>query len=87
MSIENFAYVVETHKSFSEAVIAVRKAAEAAKWGILGDYDFSEILTAKGFTQKESFKSIEICAPAHAHQFVNAEKLTAPLYALQRARF
>jgi uncharacterized protein (DUF302 family) len=77
MSIKEFAYVVETNKTFAEAVIAVRKSAEAAKWGILGDYDFSEILAAKGFPQKEPFKSIEICAPAHANSFVGADKLTA----------
>jgi uncharacterized protein (DUF302 family) len=77
MTIKDFAYVVETKKSFLEAVVAVRKAAEAAKWGILGDYDFSEILSAKGFPQKEPFKSIEICAPAHANSFTGADKLTA----------
>jgi len=77
MAIKDFAYIVETNKSFQEAVVSVRKAAEAAKWGILGDYDFSEILTAKGFPQKEPFKSIEICAPAHANMFAGAEKLTA----------
>ena len=77
MTIKDFTYVVETNKSFTDAVVAVRKSAEAAKWGILGDYDFSEILSAKGFSQKEPFKSIELCAPAHANSFVNADKLTA----------
>jgi uncharacterized protein (DUF302 family) len=77
MALKDFAFVVETNKPFAEAVVAVRKAAEAAKWGILGDYDFSEILSAKGFPQKEPFKSIEICAPAHANSFTNADKLTA----------
>ena len=74
--MNNFTYVVETNKSFQEAVIAVRKAAEAHKWGILGDYDFSEILAAKGFPQVEHVKSIDICAPAHANALMGAERLT-----------
>jgi uncharacterized protein (DUF302 family) len=74
--VQDFVYVVETSKSFHEAVIAVRKAAEAHKWGILGDYDFSEILAAKGFPQAEHVKSIDICAPAHANALMGAERLT-----------
>lgn len=77
MGSTDFVYAVETGKSFQEAVIAVRKAAEAAKWGILGDYDFSEILAAKGFPQTEEVKSLDICAPAHANRFMSAERLTA----------
>lgn len=74
--MNNFTYVVETGKSFPDAVIAVRKAAEAHKWGILGDYDFSEILAAKGFPQTEQVKSLDICAPAHANALMSAERLT-----------
>ncbi|GBC75974.1 hypothetical protein HRbin07_00166 [bacterium HR07] len=74
--MSSFVYVVETGKSFQEAVIAVRKAAEAHKWGILGDYDFSEILAAKGFPQAEHVKSLDICAPAHANALMGAERLT-----------
>lgn len=77
MGPTDFVYVAETTKTFQEAVIAVRKAAEAAKWGILGDYDFSEILAAKGFPQTEQVKSLDICAPAHANRFMSAERLTA----------
>jgi uncharacterized protein (DUF302 family) len=76
MATQNFVYTVETDQSFSEAVVAVRKAAEAAKWGILGDYDFSEILAAKGFPQNEQVKSLDICAPAHANTVMGAERLT-----------
>lgn len=72
---QNFTYVVETSKPFLDAIIAVRKAAEAHKWGILGGYDFSEILAAKGFPQPEQVKSLDICAPAHAHAMMGAERL------------
>ncbi|OGF57757.1 MAG: hypothetical protein A2Z21_07605 [Candidatus Fraserbacteria bacterium RBG_16_55_9] len=77
MGSTDFVYIAETTKSFQEAVIAVRRAAESAKWGILGDYDFSEILAAKGFPQSEQVKSLDICAPAHANRFMSAERLTA----------
>ncbi len=70
-------YVVETRKGFGEALVAVRRAAEAAKWGILGDYALSEVLTAKGFAQPEAFKSIDVCAPAHAAALVKADRRTA----------
>lgn len=77
MSLENFAYVVETDKSFKEALVAVRKAAESRKWGVLGDYDFSEILTSKGFAQSEQLKNLDLCSPSHANQVIAAEKLAA----------
>ena len=70
-------HVVETNKSFAEAVVAVRRAVESAKWGILGAYDLDEILTAKGFPQAEPFKVLDICAPAHAAALVKANRLTA----------
>ena len=70
-------HVVETNKSFSEAVVAVRRAVEGAKWGILGSYDLGEILTAKGFAQAELFKSLDICAPVHAAALLKANRLTA----------
>lgn len=74
--MSNFTYVVETSKSFQDAVIAVRKAAEAHKWGIMGAYDFSEMLAAKGFHQNEQVKSLDICAPTHANALMSAERLT-----------
>jgi uncharacterized protein (DUF302 family) len=69
-------YVVETEKSFQDAAVSVRKAAEARKWGVLGDYDFSEILASKGFPQAEQVKSLDICAPAHANALMGIERLT-----------
>lgn len=70
-------HVVETHKSFHEAAVAVRRAVEQAKWGVLGAYDLSEMITAKGFPQGEQFKSFDICAPAHAAAMIKANQLTA----------
>ncbi len=73
---QTFVYVVETSQPFSEALVAVRKAAEARKWGVLGDYDFSEILAAKGFPQPERVKSLDLCKPGHANALMNIERLT-----------
>lgn len=73
---QEFVYVTETGKSFPEAVVAVRRAAEAHKWGVLGDYDFSEILASKGFPQPEEVKSLDICAPSHADALMGVERLT-----------
>jgi len=73
---QNVVYAVETQKSFQDALIAVRKAAESRKWGVLGDYDFSEILAAKGFPQSERVKSLDLCKPGHANALMNVERLT-----------
>lgn len=75
--MSDFVYVVETDKTFDEALVAVRRAAEARKWGVLGDYDFNEILASKGFPQAESVKALDICNPGYANAFMGAERLTA----------
>jgi len=77
MSIDQFSYVVETDKPFKEALIALRQAAESRKWGVLGDYDFAEILASKGFPQEEQFKTLDLCNPGHASRVVDVEKLAA----------
>ena len=69
-------YKVATDKSFQDACVAVRRAAEAHKFGVLGTYEFSEILNAKGFPRSEQMKSIDICNPGHASRLLDAEPLT-----------
>ena len=71
-----FVFVVETDKPFREAIVAVRKAAEKHKRGVIGDYDFSEILASKGFPQEEEVKSLDLCKPAHASALMDMERLT-----------
>ncbi|MBS1721895.1 MAG: DUF302 domain-containing protein [Armatimonadetes bacterium] len=72
-----FVFETETARSFTEAIVAVRKAVETAKWGILGSHDFGEVLAAKGFPQSEQYKVIEICAPAHANAMLAQDQLVA----------
>src|SRR3989339_1286775 len=76
MNEEDFAYVVETKKSFDEAVVSVRKAVENKGWAIFQVYDYKEILAVKGFKQKP-LKIIEICSGKYANQFLNKNKLTS----------
>ena len=74
MKVEDFAYVVETEKSFDEAVVSVLKEVEKKGWSILGIYDMKERLASKGFEQ-EPLKIIEICSGKHANNFLNKNKL------------
>ena len=74
MEIEDFAYIVETEKSFDEAVVSVRKAVEDKGWAIFQVYDYKEILAVKGFEQKP-LKIIEICSGKYANDFLNKNRL------------
>jgi len=74
MKLEDFAYIVETEKSFDEAVVSVLKAVEEKKWSIFNVYDIKERLASKGFKQKP-LKIIEICSGKHANNFLNKNRL------------
>ncbi len=74
MKLEDFAYIVETGKTFDDAVVSVLKAVEQKGWSIFQIYDFKERLKAKGFEQ-EPLKIIEICSGKYANQFLNKNKL------------
>ena len=74
MRVEDFAYIVETEKSFDEAVVSVLKAVEQKGWTLFNVYDIKERLAAKGFKQKP-LKIIEICSGKYANQFLNKDRL------------
>ena len=74
MNVENFAYIVETEKSFDEAVVSVLKAVEQKGWALFQIYDIKERLAAKGFEQKP-LKIIEVCSGKYANQFLNKNRL------------
>ena len=73
MKTEDFAYIVETEKSFDEAVVSVLRAGEQKGWALFQIYDVKERLAAKGFNQKP-LKIIEICSGKYAHQFLNRNR-------------
>ncbi len=74
MKTDDFAYVVETKKSFDEAVVSVLKAVEQKGWALFQIYDVKERLAAKGFEQ-EPLKIIEICSGKYANNFLNKNRL------------
>ncbi|PIY81787.1 hypothetical protein CO155_02190 [Candidatus Pacearchaeota archaeon CG_4_9_14_3_um_filter_35_19] len=74
MNVEDFAYVVETDKSFNDAVVSVLRAVEQKGWALFQIYDVKERLAAKGFSQKP-LKIIEICSGKYANQFLNKNRL------------
>ena len=74
MKIEDFAYIVETEKSFDEAVVSVLRAVDKKGWALFQVYDVRERLAAKGFSQKP-LKIIEICSGKYANQFLNKNRL------------
>lgn len=74
MKIEDFAYIVETKKSFDEAVVSVLKAVDKKGWALFQIYDVKERLAAKGFEQKP-LKIIEICSGKYANQFLDKNRL------------
>lgn len=73
MKTEDFAYIVETKKSFDEAVVSVLRTVEQKGWSIFQIYDMKERLAAKGFEQKP-LKIIEICSGKYANQFLNKNR-------------
>lgn len=73
MKLEDFAYIVETNKSFDEATISVLKIVEQKGWSLFQIYDVKERLGAKGFTQAP-LKIIEICSGKYANQFLNKNR-------------
>jgi len=74
MKTEDFAYIVETEKSFDEAVVSVLKVIEQKGWALFQIYDLKERLAAKGFEQRP-LKIIEICSGKYANQFLNKNRL------------
>src|SRR3972149_6442087 len=74
MKTDDFAYVVETKKSFDDAVVSVLKAVEQKGWALFQVYDVKERLAAKGFSQRP-LKIIEICSGKYADQFLNKNRL------------
>ena len=74
MDIGDFAYIVETKKSFDEAVVSVLKAVEQKGWSLFQVYDVKERLAAKGFSQKP-LKIIEMCSAKYANQFLNKNRI------------
>ena len=76
MNMDDFAYGVETGKSFDAAVVSVLKAVEQKGWALFQVYDIKKRLAAKGFEQKP-LKIIEICSAKFASRFLDRNRLVS----------
>ncbi len=75
MHPQDFTYVIESKRGVREAVVSVWKAAMAAGWTVVGDYDLTGLLTMGDGSVE--IKSLDICRPELARPFVQEEMLTA----------
>jgi len=59
-------YIVETNKSFDQAVTDLDAAVKNNKFGVLHVHDISATLRGKGFEFAEQCKVFEVCNPGQA---------------------
>ncbi len=76
MHPDEFTIVVESQKGAREALVDVWKAAMAADWIVVGDYDLTGLLVGEDADGVE-IKSLGICRPDLARPFVKIEMRTA----------
>ena len=75
MTPDEFSIVIETEQDARAALVAVWKAAMAAEWTVVGDYDLSGILSDD--RTDRDVKAIDICKPDLARPFAQADMRTA----------
>lgn len=59
-------YIVDTKKSFAQAVTDLDAAVKNNKFGVLHIHDIAATLRGKGFEFAEECKVFEVCNPGHA---------------------
>ncbi len=59
-------YIVETNKSFDQAVVDLDISVKNHKFGVLHVHDISATLRGKGFEFAEQCKVFEVCNPGQA---------------------
>ncbi len=59
-------YIVDSGKSFSQAVSDLEVAVKNNKFGVLHIHDIAATLRGKGFEFAEECKVFEVCNPGHA---------------------
>lgn len=73
MDEKSFSIEVESPYDVAQTEERIRDAVQNAKWSILGGYKFHEILEGKGFPQKGTFTTLEVCNARHADRLLNEE--------------
>ncbi len=66
-------YVVETDKSFDQAVSDLESAVADGGFGVLHIHDLGETLRAKGVDFTESCKVFEVCNPVQAGKVLSLD--------------
>ncbi len=66
-------YVVETNKSFDQAVTDLEAAVANHKFGVLHIHDLGGTLRSKGIEFAEECKVLEVCNPVKAAQVLNID--------------
>ncbi|MDP3088281.1 MAG: DUF302 domain-containing protein [Methylotenera sp.] len=59
-------YIVETHKSFSQAVVDLESAVVRNSFGVMHIHDLGNTLRTKGVAFNEECKVFEVCNPVQA---------------------
>ncbi len=72
-SISNMYYIVETDKSFDQAVNDLENAVKNNGFGILHIHDLGTTLRSKGVAFKEECKIFEVCNPIEAAKVLSAD--------------
>jgi uncharacterized protein (DUF302 family) len=66
-------YIVETQKSFAQAVTDLEAAVKQNGFGVMHIHDLAGTLHSKGFEFAEECKVFEICHPGHASKVLAAD--------------
>lgn len=72
-TIPNMYYIVETEKSFDQAVSDLEVAVKNNGFGILHIHDLGKTLRSKGVAFKEECKIFEVCNPMEAAKVLSAD--------------
>lgn len=69
----SMSYIQSTDKSFSEAVRDLQHAVSDHGFGVLHQYDFQQVLAARGYPIGDACMVLEICQPELASEVLNAD--------------
>lgn len=66
-------YIVDSNKSFEQAVKDLDTAVKGNKFGVLHVHDIAATLRSKGFEFAEECKVFEVCNPGHASKVLEID--------------
>lgn len=66
-------YRRQSRRPVDEVVAGIEAAARAEGFGVLHQYDFRDILAAKGFPIERACRVLEVCSPRQASEVLAAD--------------